>query len=62
MKASGAEFIIDVCPFCHLQFDGTQKELGFNIPVLHLSQLLGLAMGMSSEELALSAHVTPVDL
>ena len=62
MKASGAEFIIDVCPFCHLQFDGVQKELGFNIPVLHLSQLLGLAMGMSSEELALSAHVTPVDL
>ncbi|MBQ7701816.1 MAG: CoB--CoM heterodisulfide reductase subunit B, partial [Candidatus Methanomethylophilaceae archaeon] len=30
MKESGAQFIIDVCPFCHLQFDIGQKDLGFN--------------------------------
>ena len=62
MKESGAQYIIDVCPFCHLQFDGVQKDLGYNIPVLHLSQLYGLAMGMTAEDLALSAHVTPVTL
>ncbi len=62
MKASGAQYIIDVCPFCHLQFDGVQKELGYSIPVLHLSQLMGLAMGMNAKDLALSAHVTPVTL
>lgn len=62
MKESGAQFIIDVCPFCHLQFDGAQKELGYNIPVLHLSQLLGLAMGMNADELALGLHATPVNL
>ena len=62
MKASGAQYIIDVCPFCHLQFDGVQKDLGYAIPVLHLSQLMGLAMGMNAKDLALSAHVTPVTL
>ena len=62
MQASGAKYIIDVCPFCHLQFDGSQKDLGFNMPVLHLSQLCGLAMGMSEADLGLSAHITPVVL
>ncbi|MBE6524612.1 MAG: CoB--CoM heterodisulfide reductase subunit B, partial [Thermoplasmata archaeon] len=62
MKESGAQYIIDVCPFCHLQFDGVQKDLGYAIPVLHLSQLLGLAMGMDAKDLALSTHITPVTL
>ena len=62
IKESGAQYIIDVCPFCHLQFDIGQKDLGFNIPVLHLSQLFGIAMGMDEKELGLSAHQTPVVL
>jgi len=62
MKESGAQMIIDVCPFCHLQFDGVQGELGYSFPVLHLSQLYGIAMGMSESELGLSAHITPVKL
>ena len=62
MKESGAQYIIDVCPFCHLQFDGVQKDLGYAIPVLHLSQLLGLAMGMDAKELAFQTHITPVTL
>ncbi|MCL2510408.1 MAG: CoB--CoM heterodisulfide reductase subunit B [Methanomassiliicoccaceae archaeon] len=62
MKASGAQFIVDVCPFCHLQFDSSEKDLGFNIPVIHLSQLFGIAMGMDEKELGLSAHIVPVKL
>ena len=62
IKASGAEMIIDVCPFCHLQFDSGQKDSGFDIPVLHLSQLYGIAMGMDPKDLGLGAHVTPVKL
>jgi len=62
MQASGAQFIIDVCPFCHLQFDSSQKDLGFKIPVIHLSQLFGIAMGMDEKELGLSAHLVPVVL
>lgn len=62
IKASGAEYIVDICPFCHLQFDSVQGELGYSIPVLHLSQLYGAAMGMSAEDLGLAAHTVPVKL
>jgi len=62
IKEGGASMIIDVCPFCHLQFDAGQKELGFNFPVLHLSQLYGIAMGMSAKDLGIDVHITPVKL
>jgi len=60
---SGAEVIITACPFCHLQLDLGQLEVNnlfkdkiskqFKIPVLYFTQLLGLALGMSKEELGL---------
>jgi heterodisulfide reductase subunit B len=62
MKDGGAEMIVDVCPFCHLQFDAGQKDSGFAFPVLHLSQLYGIAMGMDAKDLGLDVHVTPVKL
>jgi len=62
MKAGGASMIVDVCPFCHLQFDAGQKDTGFAFPVLHLSQLYGIAFGMHAKDLGLNVHVTPVKL
>jgi heterodisulfide reductase subunit B len=62
MKNGGAEMIVDVCPFCHLQFDAGQKDSGFAFPVLHLSQLYGIAMGMNAKDLGINAHITPVKL
>ncbi|MFX1503832.1 MAG: CoB--CoM heterodisulfide reductase subunit B [Promethearchaeota archaeon] len=63
MRAAGAEAIITVCPFCHLQFDLGQIEINkifkddieapFNIPVIYYTQLLGLALGMNPEEVGL---------
>ncbi|UCE43590.1 MAG: CoB--CoM heterodisulfide reductase iron-sulfur subunit B family protein [Candidatus Bathyarchaeota archaeon] len=59
IKAVKAHALITVCPFCHMMYDLHQPriERAFNekygIPVLHYPQLLGLAMGMSHEELAL---------
>jgi heterodisulfide reductase subunit B len=59
VRAVGAQALITVCPFCHMMYDLNQARIErklnekFCIPVLHYSQLLGLAMGMSPNELAL---------
>ncbi|MCQ2977117.1 MAG: CoB--CoM heterodisulfide reductase subunit B [archaeon] len=63
MKAAGVDAIVNVCPFCHLQFDVGQTEVNekygtdFAFPVFHLAQLYGLAMGLSAEELTLDAQL-----
>lgn len=62
MIDAGVDAIVDVCPFCHLQFDVGQKELNdkygtdFHIPVLHLAQLYGLAMGLDKDDLTIDAQ------
>jgi len=59
IKDVGAQAMITVCPSCHLMFDMQQSRIerafgeNFNLPVLHYTQLLGLAMGFNPEELAL---------
>jgi heterodisulfide reductase subunit B len=59
VKAVNVDALITVCPFCHLMFDINQPRIErllnekFGIPVLHYPQLLGLAMGMNTKELAL---------
>ncbi len=56
--------ILDVCPFCHLQYDRGQKDLGREkqYPVLHLSQFYGLAFGMDRKLLGFGLHDTPVEI
>jgi len=59
IKEVGAQALITVCPSCHMMFDINQPRIErifnetFGIPVLHYTQLLGLAMGFSPEELAI---------
>ena len=64
LKAVGVDCIVNVCPFCHLQYDRGQKDLGkgYDIPVLHLAQLYGLAMDLDPKLLGFEAHDTPVKL
>jgi heterodisulfide reductase subunit B len=59
IRTVDAQALITVCPFCHMMYDLHQPRIErafnekFGIPVLHYPQLLGLAMGMSPDELAL---------
>jgi len=56
-RAAGAECIVVACPMCQISLDVRQadmeKLLGrkYDMPVIYLTQLLGLALGMSPREL-----------
>ena len=58
-----ADCLVTPCPLCHLNLDLQQplaekvvgRQLG--MPVLHLPQLVGLALGLNPKELGLSKHV-----
>jgi heterodisulfide reductase subunit B len=58
VKLVEAQALITICPFCHIMFDTNELRIErmfqetYGIPVLHYPQLLGLAMGMTPEELA----------
>jgi len=58
-----ADCLVTPCPLCHLNLDLQQplaegvvgRELG--LPVLHLPQLVGLALGLSPKQLGMSRHI-----
>jgi succinate dehydrogenase / fumarate reductase, cytochrome b subunit len=58
-----ADCLVTPCPLCHLNLDLQQplaeKVVGreLDMPVLHLPQLLGLALGLRPKELGLQRHV-----
>ncbi|MFZ9738478.1 MAG: CoB--CoM heterodisulfide reductase iron-sulfur subunit B family protein [Prochlorotrichaceae cyanobacterium] len=60
---AGADCIVTPCPLCHLQLDSRQPEvekvLGqpLGLPILHLSQLIALALGADPKRLGLNRHV-----
>lgn len=68
-KKAGADLVVVACPLCHLMLDAKQKSLetkygeAFDIPVLYLTQLAGIAMGLGAEDLALELNsVSPMAL
>jgi len=64
---AGADCLVTPCPLCHLNLDMQQpeaakvvnRELGLSI--LHLPQLVGLALGFSPKELGMRKHVASTD-
>jgi heterodisulfide reductase subunit B2 len=56
---AGAQCMVVACPMCQTSLDLRQgdmeKLLGkqYNMPVLYITQLLGLALGLSPNELGL---------
>jgi succinate dehydrogenase / fumarate reductase, cytochrome b subunit len=61
--AAGADCMVTPCPLCHLNLDSRQPEVErvvgqkLGLPVLHLPQLVALALGVSPKELGLDRHI-----
>lgn len=57
--AAGADAMVVICPFCDIMYELQQRrieklyEAQYNLPVLFYPQLLGLAMGLSADEVGL---------
>lgn len=54
-----ADAIATSCPMCHVNLDARQAQLGldFQIPILYITQLMGLAFGLPAARLALGKHM-----
>lgn len=68
-KKAGADVIVTLCPLCHLMLDAKQKAIEnkrgekIGIPVLYVTQLVGIALGLGPEELGLNMNaVSPMPL
>jgi succinate dehydrogenase / fumarate reductase cytochrome b subunit len=66
-RDAGADCMVTPCPLCHLAMDAYQRKAEaangteYNMPVLHLPQLIGLALGIDSKILDWKRHMVPVD-
>jgi succinate dehydrogenase / fumarate reductase cytochrome b subunit len=63
---NNADWMVTPCPLCHLkldtQYEHASKAVGRNVqmPVLHMQQMVGLALGCSAEELGLQHNVSKI--
>ena len=63
-QQEGADCLVTPCPLCHLNLDAQQPDAakyasvnGLEVPILHLPQLIGLALGIDPKELRVDRHV-----
>jgi len=67
VQQQGFDAFVDVCPWCHRQYDSKQTKAGetvatkLEVPVFYLTQLIGLAFGVKKEKLGLEFNLSPVD-
>ena len=59
----GADVVVTPCPLCQMQLDIYQERYQEAMnskarkPIIHLSQLVGLALGLSNEQLGLNINI-----
>jgi heterodisulfide reductase subunit B2 len=64
--ARKAEAVVVACPMCHSNLDLRRSEINqrlehkTDIPVLYITQVIGLALGISEKKLGLGRHFVPV--
>lgn len=66
-RDAGADCMVTPCPLCHLAMDAYQRKAEaangqkYDMPVLHLPQLIGLALGIDNKIMDFKRHLVPVD-
>jgi succinate dehydrogenase / fumarate reductase cytochrome b subunit len=64
---AGADCLVTPCPLCHLNLDMQQPEAArivnrdLGLAVLHLPQLVGLALGFEPQELGMPKHIASTE-
>ncbi|RPJ54986.1 MAG: heterodisulfide reductase subunit B [Acidobacteria bacterium] len=65
-EARGAEVMIAACPMCHANLDMRRPDIEalagrkFAIPIMYITQALGVALGIDASRLGLDRHMVPV--
>ena len=60
---NGAECIVTPCPLCQMNLDAYQSKVNskyntkFNLPVLFVTQLIGVALGIKQDKLGLKKNI-----
>jgi heterodisulfide reductase subunit B len=64
-RRAGAEALVVACPLCHTNLDLRQKAMESRgepkMPVLFITQVVGLALGLSPGSLGLKRHFIPTE-
>lgn len=59
---AGADAVVVACPLCHQNLDLRQSQINaacgtdYHVPILYLTQVLGLALGLSERDLLFDKH------
>jgi heterodisulfide reductase subunit B len=62
--AKGADAIVTVCPMCQMNLEAYQQKISrrcnedLHMTVLYLPQLIGLALGLSKQDLGLNLNLS----
>jgi len=62
-QENGAQCLVTPCPLCHINLDVYQSQVNskfktkYNLPVLFITQLIGVALGIPADALALSRNI-----
>lgn len=66
-SAEGADAIVTVCPMCQMKLEAHQQEISMcreknlHITILYLPQFIGLALGLSAQELRIDMNLSLSD-